>query len=103
MRLRSRRIALAAAVAAATAVGTIAAVPAAAAQTTYYVGGAGCTDSGSGTQAQPFCTITKGVSVVTAGQTVIVNPGTYSGQVTVASSGTAGNPVTIKAATPGTV
>lgn len=33
---------------------------AAAAQTRFYVGGAGCTDSGSGAQVQPFRTISKG-------------------------------------------
>jgi parallel beta-helix repeat protein len=103
MRLRSRRITLPAAVAAATLLGTFFAWPASATQTTYYVGGSGCSDSGSGTQAQPFCTISKGAAVATAGQTVIVNPGSYSEQVTVANSGTAGNPVTLKAATAGTV
>ena len=79
------------------------AAPAAAAQSVFYVGGPGCSDSGPGTQTQPFCTISKGASTATAGQTVIANTGTYSGQVTVGHSGTAGSPVTIEAATAGTV
>ena len=102
MTLRSRTTLAALAAAATTLAAFAIAFPASATQTTYYVGGSGCTDSGSGTQAQPFCTISKGAAVATAGQTVIVNPGTYNEQVTVANSGTSGNPVTLKAATPGT-
>jgi PKD repeat protein len=103
MRLRSRRTTIAVAAAAATAVTAFVAFPAAAIQTTYYVSGSGCSDTGTGTQDLPFCTISKGAAVATAGQTVIVNPGSYTEQVTVANSGTAGNPVTLKAATAGTV
>ena len=71
---------------------------AAAAASALYVGGAGCSDSGPGTQAQPFCTISKAAAVATAGQTVLVSSGTYTEDVTPANSGTAGNPITFQAA-----
>ena len=107
MRARSKpaRLSLAAtATTAATALGIVLAGPASAAQTTYYVSGAaGCSDSGPGSAATPFCTISKGAAVATAGQTVSVAPGTYHEQVTVAHSGTAGSPIVIAAQTPGTV
>src|SRR5690348_7764029 len=74
------------------------AAPAAAAVTTLYVGGAGCSDSGSGTSSQPFCTINKGATVATAGQTVLVAAGTYPERVTVAHSGTAGAPIVLRPA-----
>ena len=59
---------------------------------------AGCSDTGSGTQAQPFCTISEAAAVATAGQTVLVSSGTYTENVTPAHSGTAGNPITFQAA-----
>ena len=71
---------------------------AAAAASTLYVGGAGCSDSGPGTQAQPYCTISKAAAVATFGQTVLVSSGTYTEDVTPANSGTAGNPITFQAA-----
>ena len=39
--------------------------------TTLYVDGSStsCSDTGSGTQAQPYCTINKAATVATAGQT----------------------------------
>ncbi len=60
---------------------------------TLYVGGSGCSDGGSGTSSQPYCTIAKAASIAAAGQTVMVQSGSYSGQVTVANSGTASNPI----------
>ena len=84
------------AVAAATALG---AAPAHATPTTLYVGGAGCSDTGPGSAAQPFCTITKGAAVAVAGQTVEVAAGTYDGQVSVGHSGTAGAPIVLRPAT----
>ncbi|GAA2593006.1 hypothetical protein GCM10010399_24540 [Dactylosporangium fulvum] len=68
-----------------------------------YVGGPGCSDAGPGTQAQPFCTIKKAATVVAAGQTVVVADGTYPESVTVAGSGTADNPITLRPATGATV
>lgn len=62
-----------------------------------------CSDAGPGTNAQPFCTVSKGAAVATAGQAVLVGPGNYPGDVAVANSGTAGAPITIRAIVPGTV
>ena len=46
-----------------------------------------CSDSGSGTSAQPFCTISAAASRVVAGQTVLVCVGTYNERVTVSAPG----------------
>ena len=74
------------------------------ASTTYYVDktNGSCSDAGSGSIAQPFCTIGKGASVATAGKTVRVLAGTYAETVNGPNSGTAGNPITFSAA-PGVV
>jgi parallel beta-helix repeat protein len=71
--------------------------PAGAAAAILYVdkNNPSCTDSGSGTQTVPYCTITKGASVATAGQTVQVAAGTYAEQATVGHSGTAGSPIVL--------
>jgi parallel beta-helix repeat protein len=71
-----------------------------AAVTTLYVDGssAACTDAGAGTATQPFCTIAKGASVATAGQTVQVAAGNYPQRVTLGHSGIAGSPIVITAA-----
>jgi len=76
------------------------AVPAWAAPSTLYVNRSdpACTDSGSGTASQPFCTISKGTSVATGGQTVLVSSGTYSGGVSVGHSGSSSAPVVIRPA-----
>ena len=76
---------------------------ASAASTTWYVGGTGCSDSGPGTQSQPFCTISAAARVATAGQTVLVSSGTYQENVTPANSGSAGSPITFQAAPGATV
>jgi parallel beta-helix repeat protein len=80
---------------------------AASAATTWYVDGTStsCTDAATGgTQATPFCTITAGAKkAVNPGETVVVAPGTYREQVTVAGSGTATAPITFTAAGPGVV
>src|SRR2546421_775917 len=69
-----------------------------AATSTLYVGGAGCSPPGDGTQAQPFCTISQAAAVAVAGQTVLVSSGTYTQNVTPTNSGTSGNPITFQAA-----
>jgi parallel beta-helix repeat protein len=61
-------------------------------------GNSSCTDTGSGTAAQPFCSIRPAASRVVAGQTVLVYSGTYNEGVTVSSSGTAAAPITFAAA-----
>jgi parallel beta-helix repeat protein len=81
------------------------AVSAAEAVPTLYVdrGNSNCSDGGSGTAAQPFCSIGTAASRVTAGQTVLVFSGTYSESVTVSSSGTASAPINFVAAPGATV
>ena len=72
---------------------------------TYYVATSG-SDSNPGTASAPFQHVSKGVSAATnPGDTVIVENGTYGNEgvgpgnyvVTLYSSGTAGNPITIMA------
>ena len=65
-------------------------------------GNTSCRDSGLGSAAMPFCTISKGATVAVAGQTVQVSAGTYNEAVSVANSGSAGSPITF-AASPGVV
>ncbi|MFH9353900.1 right-handed parallel beta-helix repeat-containing protein, partial [Kitasatospora sp. NPDC017646] len=73
---------------------------AAAAGSTLYVNnaaGANCTDSGTGTQAAPYCTVAAAAAVVQPGQTVDIAAGGYSGSaVTVTRSGTADAPITFR-------
>ena len=72
----------------------------AAAATTIYVNranGANCSDSGAGTQANPYCTIQAAVDAATAGQTVLVEPGGY-GAVTISNSGTSAAPISVVSA-----
>ena len=73
--------------------------------TTLYVDGSSsaCSDSGSGTQTQPFCTIRAAAAVVSAGQTVQVAAGTYPEVVNVPISGTAAAPIVFTAAPSATV
>ena len=78
--------------------GTVRAAPPISAD--YYVDNTdvGCTDSGAGSLAAPFCTIGKAASLLTAGQTVRVLAGTYAETVNGPNSGTAGYPITYSAA-----
>jgi parallel beta-helix repeat protein len=79
----------------------VAAGSAGAATTTWYVNkGATCSDtaSGAGTATLPFCTISKGVAVAQAGQTVLVSSGTYQETVTFPRSGLSGSPITLTTA-----
>jgi parallel beta-helix repeat protein len=68
-------------------------------RTEYYVDKtmSSCSDTGPGTTATPFCTITKGVARLQAGYTLYVGDGTYSEQIKPLVSGTDGNPITITA------
>jgi parallel beta-helix repeat protein len=75
-------------------------VTAARAATVYVVDttSASCSDAGSGTPAQPFCTIGAAASKAIAGDTVLVSAGSYTGtSVNPANSGTAGSPITFTA------
>jgi len=95
------------AVALSVAVTGIIAVPqqaSAATGTTLYVDNSStaCTDSGTGTQAAPYCTIQAAADAATAGATVLVassgdgyNP--YNENLQIKNSGTATAPITFKA------
>jgi hypothetical protein len=63
---------------------------------TYYVSPPG-NDSNSGTESSPWGTIQKAADTLAAGDTVIVQAGTYNERVTPARSGTPGNPITFLA------
>lgn len=56
-----------------------------------------CTNSGSGTEQQPFCTIGAAAAQVTAGDTVLVHSGIYNEQVNVPTSGTQSAPIVFDA------
>lgn len=63
---------------------------------TYYVAKNG-SDSNSGTEVAPFLTITKAVSLIQAGDTVLVKTGTYEESIPeITVSGTANAPITFK-------
>jgi hypothetical protein len=55
-----------------------------------------CSDSGPGSESEPFCTIAEAASVVQPGETVVVEPGNYTG-TTISVSGTAQAPITFDA------
>ncbi|MDH6117984.1 PKD domain-containing protein [Kitasatospora sp. GAS204B] len=82
------------------------ALPAAAdAPTTLYVNndpGSQCSDAGTGTQTQPYCTISAAAKVVQPGQTVRVTPSRfgYQGEVDLTRSGTPDQPITFVGSNP---
>jgi hypothetical protein len=55
-----------------------------------------CSDSGPGSESDPFCTIAEAASVVQPGETVVVEPGNYTG-ATISVSGTAQAAITFDA------
>ncbi|MFH1597561.1 MAG: putative glycoside hydrolase [Patescibacteria group bacterium] len=69
-----------------------------AAGNTYYVAETGCSDSGPGTAGEPWCAIAKAASTLQAGDTVLVQDGTYIvSQINPTYSGISGSPITFKA------
>src|SRR5439155_17245413 len=66
--------------------------------TAYYVdqSSPNCSDTGSGSQTQPFCHIAPAAKKAMSGETVNVLPGTYAEQVTPANSGQTGAPITFR-------
>jgi parallel beta-helix repeat protein len=84
--------------------GIVGAASPAAAATSFWVdaGSATCSNTGPGSSATPFCSISAAAAkAVAAGDTVTVAPGTYPEQVTVAGSGAAGMPITFTSSGPG--
>ncbi len=55
-----------------------------------------CSDSGTGLEEQPFCTVSAAAAVVTPGQIVHIAFGTYPEQVNITRSGTAQAPITFE-------
>ena len=96
------------ALSAATVASGLAALPAHAAGTTYYVDitNKACSDTGTGNAAAPFCNIQAGVNAATPGDTVeVMKPSVYGSQgykqaVTISKSGTAQAPISIVASEP---
>ncbi|MBW2990821.1 right-handed parallel beta-helix repeat-containing protein [Candidatus Woesearchaeota archaeon] len=64
---------------------------------TYYVSKSSCSDSGPGTQSEPWCTIQKAANTLQAGDTVLIKAGAYYEQVTPVNSGTENNYITYSA------
>ncbi len=84
----------------------LASVPATALAATYYVdnGSASCSNSGPGTQAIPYCSITAALTAHSGpGTTILVKPGIYRETVTVPSSGSPSSPFVIQATSPGAI
>jgi parallel beta-helix repeat protein len=77
----------------------------AAANGTLYVdrNNPSCSNTGTGSSVQPFCTISAAAAKVTAGQTVEVATGTYPEAVKVVTSGTSTAPISFTAAPGATV
>ncbi len=59
--------------------GVFVAIPAAQAQTTWYVDDGNCPGPGSGTKGDPFCVIQDGLDAAVDGDTVSVVVATYTG------------------------
>ncbi|MBR7832224.1 right-handed parallel beta-helix repeat-containing protein [Actinospica durhamensis] len=91
------------AVAAGSASSVTSAAQATAAGATLYVNNtvSACSDSGTGTQAAPYCNVQAAFSAVQAGGTVIIVAGTYAIPATLSTSGTADAPITVSFGTPG--
>lgn len=70
------------------------------ATTLYVASDSNCSDSGSGTVTQPYCTIQIALDAVIPGQTVYIEPGIYAGPINITRSGTAAAPISITAPTP---
>jgi hypothetical protein len=87
----------AAAVLVAASVGLVTADAAAAEPPALWVvsGVPNCSDSGGGTQDQPYCTLTAAAAAVSAGQTVNVS-GSFQEHLTIAKSGTPDAPIVFR-------
>lgn len=69
-----------------------------AATRTLYVDPSGSDSTGSGSQSKPWKTIGKAVDASTAGDLILINPGTYAETITIEEKhGTSASPITFKA------
>ncbi len=63
----------------------------------HYVDGAKGSATGTGSAAEPFATMTQGLSAAMPGDTVIVRDGVYEESPATARDGTASGPITVRA------
>lgn len=63
----------------------------------YFVDPGGSDTTGDGSSGNPWQTIQHAADQIAAGDTVLINPGTYNGGITVETGGTAGLPITFQA------
>jgi hypothetical protein len=66
-----------------------------ASENSYYVATSG-SDANSGSISEPFKTIQRGISALTAGDTLLIRSGTYTEKVTIRNSGSSVGFITIK-------
>lgn len=64
---------------------------------------AGANDANPGSETAPLKTVSKAAALVKPGQTILIKAGTYREQVTLSTSGTAQQPIVLKAAPGGRV
>jgi hypothetical protein len=76
---------------------TVPILPVGAQGQTYYVDSSGSDDTGDGSLDNPWRTIPYAATQVMAGDTVLINPGTYDGNIVVEATGTASEPITFRA------
>ena len=62
--------------------------------TLYVTQTSTCSDTGSGTQAVPFCTIQAAANAANPGDVVLIGAGIFDSEVDITRSGTAGAPIT---------
>lgn len=77
--------------------------PAQAQGETFYIDPAGSDTTGDGSDGSPWRTIQHAAAQVTAGNTVVINPGVYGGGIVVGTSGAAAGPITFQAGGPGVI
>jgi hypothetical protein len=69
----------------------------------FYVDPGGSDAGGTGSASAPWQTIQRAANAVAPGDTVMINPGTYAGGVTIDTGGTAAAPISFRGNGPGVV
>jgi len=64
----------------------------------YFAGPTGCSDTGPGSESQPFCTLQRGATQLKPGDTLNLLSGTFRGPIELTAAGTAQSPIVIQAA-----